>query len=327
MLLNKPIMKEMKKFIFLICFFLIILFITSCTPRGYKPEVKETYFIGTEGLFMRFIKNAPPYKVYVGDKMDVTVELWNRGAWPDSDVFEGFLVISGFDLSAINGVWEKGNAVSVLIPPNLQGKSQFNPEGGYATLTYEDIDGVTVPFDADKYPAEILVTSCYRYKTLARPRICIDPDPYSIVAEDKVCHVDDEGEISVEGGGQGAPIAVTSVRQEVGADRIYFRIYVSNVGNGRVIEPNAYNFCPFDLESDEINKVYATVTLPHDSNPICTPRGDPSDPIRLQDSRGYMFCSFTLPSTGTAYWSQLHIILDYVYSSSIKTRVDVVNLR
>jgi len=316
-------MPKMNKFVFLVSFILIILFVTSCTPQGYKQDIKETYFIGTQGLVMRFIKNAPPYKIYVGDKLDVTVELWNRGSWPDSDIFEGFLVISGFDLSAIQGTWESGD----IMPATLQGKSQFNPEGGYATMTYEDRDGVTVPFDADRYPAEIMVTACYRYKTLARPRICIDPDPYSIVAEDKVCHVDDEGEISIEAGGQGAPISVTSVRQEIGADKIYFRIYVSNVGGGRVIEPNAYNFCPFDLETDEINKVYATATLPHDSNPICTPRGDPSDPIRLQNGRGYMFCSFTLPSAGTAYWSQLYVTLDYVYSDSIKTRVDVINLR
>lgn len=315
-------MIKMKNTLFLSCL-VILLFVTSCTPQGYNPEIKETYNIGTEGLVMKFIKNAPPYKIYDGDKLDVTLELWNRGSWPDSDVFEGFLIISGFDLSAINGNWETGN----LIPANLQGKSQFNPEGGYATMTYSDIDGVTVPFDADKYPADIMVTSCYRYKTRARPRVCIDPDPYSIVAEDKVCHVDDEGEIAVDAGGQGAPVALTSVKQEVGADKIYFRMYFSNVGNGKIIEPNAYNFCPFDLESSEINKIYATVNLPHDSNPVCTPRGDPSDPIRMQDGYGYMFCSFNLPSSGTAYWSQLNIILDYVYSSSIQTKVDIVNLR
>ncbi len=323
MLLNKRIMIKKRKIIFLVSLVLIVLFITSCAPQGYNPEVKETYFIGTQGLVMRFMNNAPPYKVYVGDKLDITVELWNRGAWPDSDSFEGFLVISGFDLSAINGAWESGN----IIPATLQGKSQFNPEGGYAAMSYKDLDGVIVPFDADRYPTEILVTACYRYKTFARPRVCIDPDPYSIVAEDKVCHVDDEGEIAIGAGSQGAPIAVTSVKQEVGADKIYYRIYITNVGGGRVIEPNAYNFCPFDLENDEINKVYATVSLPHDSNPICTPRGDPSDPIRLQDGRGYMFCSFTLPSSGSAYWSQLHVILDYVYSQSVKTRLDVVNLR
>ena len=50
--------------------------------------------------------------------------------------------------------------------------------------------------------------------------VCIDPDPYSVVQEQKVCNI---GDVSVSGG-QGAPIAVTRIEEEVGSDKIYFRI-------------------------------------------------------------------------------------------------------
>ena len=99
-------------------------------------------------------------------------------------------------------------------------------------MTFRDNGGVNVPFGADKYSPEILVTACYRYKTIADPKVCIDPNPFRAVQERKVCEVRDQS----LGGGQGAPVAVTKIEEQVGSDKIHFRIFIQNVGDGEVIE-------------------------------------------------------------------------------------------
>ena len=302
---------------------LAVLVIAACSPQGFNQRVREDYRVGSRGLEMKFLDNAPPYKIYTGDRMEIIVELWNRGAWPPDETFNGFLVIHGFDQSAINGFWEEGN----LIPPTLKGSSQFNPAGGFDTMTFKDVDGVQVPFDGDTYDASIIVTACYEYKTIADIEVCIDPNPYSIVEKDQVCTVSEGGTIGLGTGSQGAPVAVSSVIEEIGSDNLFFKIIISNVGGGRVIDFNALNFCPFQLESDEINKVYFTASLPFDSNPECSPRGTPDDPVRLINNQGFVFCKFRKPNTDSAFISTLQIILDYVYSDSIETRTEIVNLR
>jgi len=302
---------------------LVVLLLASCGQQTINPAIREDYRQGSQGLVMTFLQNAPPRKIYTGDPMDITVQLQNRGAWPPDDSFDGFLVIHGFDQSAINGYWEGGN----LIPATLRGSSQFNPEGSFDTMTFTDADGVRVPFDGDSYQANLIVTACYAYKTIADIQVCVDPDPFAIVEKDRVCFVDQNGVVGIGKGTQGAPIAVSAVTEEIGAENIFFKIHVSNVGNGRVVELNALNFCPFQLETDEIDKVYFQASLPFDANPECSPRGTPDDPIRLVGGQGFAFCKFLKPNTDSAFLSTLQVILDYGYSDRITWQTEIVNLR
>ena len=317
----------MRKRAFLIVMCLILVFVIGCKGRGSgeNKNIERDYHIGTDGLEMNFLNNAPPNRIYVGDDLEVILELRNKGAWPDSDVFDGKLEVSGFDLAAINGRWEGGNEIQ----STLRGKGQFLPEGGYTTKTYKDSDGVNVPSDdVDVYSTDIIVASCYKYKTQARPVVCIDPDPFAVVQEDKVCQINDNGETYSTGSGQGGPVSVSSIRQEVGKDRIYFRIYLRNAGGGSVIEERAFNDCPFDLKTDQIDKVKVGVRLSYDANPDCSPRGTAEDPVRLTDGQGTIFCSFTKPATTvSAFTTPLEIDLSYVYSSSIKKKIDIINLK
>lgn len=315
-------MKKQIRAIFVIFLVFIMLFGLGCTSRGKittKKTVDEDYHTGTRGLEMDFVKNAPPYKIYDRDNLEVTVELKNKGAYPDSNSFVGKLEISGFDAAAIKGSWDGGNTIT----PSLQGKTQYNPEGGYDTMTYKDSDGVDVPFDYDSYKTDIIVTSCYKYKTIASPTVCIDPEPYKIVQEKKVCQIRDQGL-----GSQGAPVAVDRIEQEVSSDKIYFRIFIKNSGRGTVILPDKYNECPFDLDHQDIDKVIVSAKLSHDSSPVCNPQGTVNDPVRLVNSRGVIFCSFNKPiAVQSAYLAPLHIEASYVYSESISKRLEIVNLK
>ena len=57
-------------------------------------------------------------------------------------------------------------------------------------------------------------------------------------------------------GTQGAPVAVTSVEETVSRDRVQFKVYISNVGGGDVIDPLAPILeCHTALETEEVDKV------------------------------------------------------------------------
>ena len=302
-------------------FLMIVLFIlvTGCSGMGPSASnVQDDYHTGTQGIVMSFVPNAPPSRVYDGDKLDISVQLENKGAYPEGNKLQGKLEVSGFDPASIRGSWDGGNSM----PSDLEGKSQSNPVGGIDVMTYKS-SNVNVPFDADYYEPTVLVHSCYKYQTIANPSVCVDADPYEVVEEKKVCT---PGTVSV-GGGQGAPISVTSVEQEVGSDNLFFRIYISNVGGGSVMVPGAYSDCPFNVEYDELDKVVAKIKLPHDASPDCSPKGTSSDPIRLTGGRGYIFCKFNKPAQKSAYITNLDIVLDYVYSSSISKQIRIINLK
>ena len=297
----------------------LLLVLVGCGRGPTEQWVEDDYHRGTGGVEIQFLKNAPPDRIYEGDRIDISVEVRNLGAYPTDKSLQGKLEISGFDPSSIQGSWDGGNG----IPTDLEGRSQYNLEGGYAVMTYSDRNGVHVPFDADYYEPRIIVHSCYKYKTIANPVVCIDPDPYAVVEERKVCNIQD---VSV-GAGQGAPVAVTYVEEEVGSDQIYFRIHIANSGSGSVMLPRAYNDCPFDVDIEELDKVTGKVKLPHDASPDCSPKGTASDPIRLTDGNGYIFCKFDKPATESAYITNLDIELDYVYSSSIYKQIKIINLK
>jgi hypothetical protein len=304
-----------------IVFLLIMLIFVgcSCNRKGQNiNEINEAYHSGTQGIEINFVNNAPPSRVYEGDTLDIAIELKNKGAYPQSETFQGKLEISGFDPSSISGSWDGGNS----IPVDLEGRSQYNPEGGYDVMVYKERSGVHVPFDADYYEPNILVHACYKYKTVADPMVCIDPDPNEIVEERKVCEV---GDVSI-GGGQGAPIAVTKVEEDVGSDKIYFRVYISNVGGGSVMLPGSYSSCPYDVDLEDLDKVVADIKLPYDASPDCSPSGTSSDPIRLVDGRGFIFCKFSKPATDSAYTTSLNIELDYTYSTYASRQIRIVNI-
>ena len=271
---------------------------------------------------INFLANAPPATLYDGDRRNIIIELRNKGAYPVEESFNGKLEITGFDESAFRyGMWDGGNIIS----PDLEGKSQHSPEGGYDTKTYKAT--VKVPMAGEKYEPTIIVHSCYQYKTIAAPTVCIDPNPYEAVQERKVCIPRD---VSL-GGGQGGPVAVTNVEEQVATDKIYFRIHVQNVGGGTVIREGAFGYgyserCPLNLDFEDLDKVNVLADLAYSGPSDCSPRGTSSDPLRLINGKGVIRCSFDKPRTKSAFTTPLKIELSYAYSSSISKKIKILNL-
>ena len=99
-----------------------------------------------------------------------------------------------------------------------------------------------------------------------------------------------------------------------------------HLGNGKVIIPSKYSSCPFNVDYNDINKVLVQAELPFDSSPECSPDGTNYKPVILGNSgSGAITCRFNNPG-GEAYTTALKIRIDYVYSSSIKKNIEIINL-
>ncbi|HIH24426.1 TPA: hypothetical protein HA251_05305, partial [Candidatus Woesearchaeota archaeon] len=122
--------------------------------------------------------------------------------------------------------------------------------------TYMNYHGKIVdwPVGLDQTTQNLLLTSCYQYTTFADPIICVDPDPTS--ENRKVC----TPQSRTWGGGNGAPVAITSVEQENTPRKIIFHINVRNVGTGTVYDPGKLEKCspyyPGRVTGEDLNVVY-----------------------------------------------------------------------
>ncbi len=305
---------------------LVLVLLVSCGSQSNTKTLTTRnidFHQGTEGIIINFLLNSPPSRVFQNQNVVIHVQAENRGAY-DSEYAR--LFISGFERNALQGQWQDGSDTSVDLTLNgpFRGRSQVNPNGALDFKVF--IATASVPIStADKYTANVLVTSCYKYKTQANPVVCIDPDPFSVVRKDKVCEIHDVALTS-----QGAPIAVTKVEEEVGNNKVFFRIFIRNMGNGKVMRPEIVTDpkCPFGLDIQDINKVHVnTIAIPSLSLDKCEP--DLSKDIMLINDQGFIFCSFTLPldRQQTSYTTPLNIELSYGYTNSIQKQFEIVNLQ
>ena len=311
----------MRKIILTVIIFLLF-FSFGCTPETGEPSVD--YRKGTQGIVMSFMTDMPPAKMYDNMPIDLVVEIRNKGAYPQPNPITGWafiptpkkigtLYLSGFDDTIIMGMPKKMD-----IPP-LEGKSPYNQQGGYDVVSFR---GNIINFDirdTDNYLANFLVTSCYNYETLASETVCIDPEPYSTKQKTRVCTVPPSYSSS---GGQGAPVAVTKVEETVLSNKIQFKIYIKNLGDGEVIDKNRLNIdCPYSLDYTNLDKVYVSGKVSGYSL-SCRP----NNPIMLTNGEGSVICTIPKPAMSkSAYTTPLQIKLEYGYTSSIQRSVEILN--
>ncbi len=117
---------------------------------------------------------------------------------------------------------------------SLEGKSIFNYVGGSDTLTYK-AKAKSAGTLSESHDVAVVATSCYEYTTVWNQDVCIDTDVSKMNVFPGSCKTEDIGLSS-----QGAPVAITSIEPIMiptgtGYLRPMFKIYVSNVGNGNVI--------------------------------------------------------------------------------------------
>lgn len=269
---------------------------------------------GTEGIVMQFVPDQPPPKVYSGAPLTFLVEVRNRGTFT---VPSASFYLTGYDPNILPGFRQ----VYTLREP-LEGKSQFNPEGGYTTVEFTT-SNVALPASMPNYRPTFMLTACYPYKTIATPLVCIDPNPLD-PTPDKACTVQ-----KVYGtGSQGAPVAVESVESEARPSGMYFRIHIINTAggtqqaSGTVFDQTKLGSCPGGLQYRDLGMINFRVSVA--GQPLeCEPK---TGTLRLINDRGTLFCKMRDLQQVPAYQTPLEIELSYGYKSSIAKMVDIENI-
>lgn len=296
-----------KTIIFTILIFTIL--ITSCTSGPSNKKVQPVnYHTGTKGLEMKFTTSAPPDKIYKSTPLDVIIEYSNKGAY---EIQGGKLYLSGFDPKYISF---SPSSVENLV---AEGKSVFNPNGEIKQITTfsDNSIGAGIPTSVDKIKQTIKATACYNYRTEASFDVCINPKTMNSVTED-ICQ---NGPVSASGG-QGAPIAITNIEEEIYQNKLQFKIYFQNSGGGTVLKSSAINNCHTSLNRNDANKVEVIEVSFSDKTMRC----DPQNPVNIDDSgKGFIFCYYQGDLGQSAYKTTLKIVLDYGYRSSIQKEIEI----
>lgn len=228
-----------KKIIFVL-FVIGMLFLSGCDllrrrtgptdkTKGELVTPKEvSYHKGFKGLEMEFVKGQPGESAWEAKDFPITLKVHNKGAYP---IQAGILTVTG-NLYFITDRRDIG------ISFDLEGKSEFNPEGEFS---YEKFFAKADTIDEDKIDT-FTVVACYPYKTYGSATICINPRLLEFDEGPKgECEV---GTITLTGG-QGAPVAITSIEEEIAPIdeeqlKLSLNIHVSNKGGGKVIARNIY---------------------------------------------------------------------------------------
>lgn len=314
----------MKKAVLAVLLLAVVVVFSGCEGLplgGGEKEADVGYRTGTQGLVVSFMPNYPRTRMYDEESFLALLEVKNKGAY-DVGFGGDRIYLSGFDMSIITGIPTSGAAI-----PQIEGKNQFNTEGGYDTVEFS---GEIYPLSGkniDKYPSTILATACYGYKTVASENICIDPDPFSQTGERKVCTPS-----TVSFGTQGAPIAVTSVEVEPTPTVTRFKIHLSNVGGGTAFKPGADYLAkcsPYHTEGlnsiNEANMVQLSKVevIGKSITPGCKPV-DNQGHVRLINGQATVFCEIGGLGRGPAYSTPLTVEIDYGYRNTISKSVEIL---
>lgn len=297
---------------------LILILATGCGSftkgRDTPPVSAQFTATGTQGLVMNFLTDQPPAKVYTQGPLTFMVEVWNKGTY---SVPSGAFYLTGFDPNILVGLQS-----SYIMTQVLEGKSQFNPDGGYTTLSFTT-STVTLPTTMPNYKPTFMLTACYPYQTISTALVCVDPNPLD-TSSDKACKV----QKTYATGSQGAPVAIQSVESEARPTGMFFRIHVANTAggtqqaSGTVFDQNKMASCPAGLQYSDLNAMKFSVDIASTALQCQPSNGE----LRLVNNKGTIFCQFTNAQNIPAYQTPLNIKLSYGYKSSISKIVEIENL-
>lgn len=318
----------MRKNVFLMFTFILVLFIYGCGTGQKGEEGNVNYVQGTQGLDISFMNGMPPQYIYSGDVLTIGLNIENKGTY-DLPAGAGSIYLGGYDKSIIGNLVVTAGPSTVInnggeinIQGNnpdgsLFGRDLYNDNGDQVYYEFQSspIDNIPTPI----YDFKLLAYLFYRYETDATANVCLDPKPHRTNV-DKPCIT---APISL--GSQGAPVAVTSVDiTPSGAGKARMIINIQNVGNGDIVDLDAFSNGkgPTELLPSDLNLVEFEI---HGSNtePQCT--FNYGNKVRLdQSGHGRVVCTvFIDKSAVTSYMSSFNIVLKYAYRTSVRKNVEI----
>jgi hypothetical protein len=154
------------KFVISVLFLLIF----AACKGATQQSAPTTTQIGTQGIVLSFLQNSPPPRVFdeAPENLQFLIDVKNKGTYAlDSRgrAPQILMQIGGYDDSII---YLDKPALAGCFPGNqalclLEGKSQFNPDGGTEVVDWSAYD-IVLP--GEVYKPNFQITSCYYYEPL-----------------------------------------------------------------------------------------------------------------------------------------------------------------
>jgi hypothetical protein len=310
-------MKVEKNVLAVLVLFLIV--ISGCQKN---PEMNQNVYKGTNGLVVEVLKNSPPTEVYEEESFKIVARLINKGAYPITNGI--FLLTLEKDFIDLQG--------SEINQFGLDGKNAFNAWNDEVIKSY-DLTAKRLDSLSEKHESIMLLTACYDYETLASFDICIDTNPYNKKStSDPVCQVK-----QLTSAGQGSPVVVTIVEQDISEETNYVRpmfdIYIENKGKGDVTAPGSQGLiCSSSPINEEKKDIYNMIDLKEvefsnlkkSSGQIkCTPQL-----MKLENNKATARCTVNsglISKNNPSYQTALKITLKYSYTETQTVYVDIKN--
>ncbi len=299
---------------------LFLIFVIACTPggNGGTPNIVN-FRTGSQGVYMGFVANQPPYRIYDDESVNVLIDVQNMGAYPVGNQLDK-VFISGFDQKLI---YPKDGAYLGQKIPYLEGKTADSPNA--ISKDYVEFKMGINPLTVTSYPFKMMAAACYGYKTVAETTLCIDPNPFSRGTRQKVCV-----SAGKSLGSQGGPVAVNSVQVEPRKGKTVLTINVANVGGGDVYKRDAINLCsPYsggELSYNELGFVEVADVLVGDTSVKPCSGLVEGDYLRLQNGAGSFRCTVDTSLMSTEEARLMKIILDYGYRNIIFKDFELVHV-
>lgn len=296
-------------------------FVSACQLQPQAPGKEQQLFgkiTGSEGLRISFLENLPPPRLFDNEEFNALLQIENKGT-ANVDGTYNKIYLSGFDPAVLNGISNFGMQI-----PALRGKDIITQQEDIGSVSFVGRIALLKDLGMMQTSLKLLATACYAYETLAGPEVCIDPTPFSPALRQKVCKAQ-----SVSAGTQGAPVAVTSVDVLASPGSTKFKVYVKNVGGGRVFRSglSALSKCApsapwadYFKDSDYV-EVQDVLISGFSIKNNCMGLYD--NHVRLKDGQGVFFCEFNNIRSSSAYPAQLVVKLRYGYETTLLKNVDV----
>ena len=182
---------------------------------------------GRDGVVLDFIDVRD---IFEQTENSFSIEIWNRGA---TDVEGGILT-----LNLEKNLFENFENKQIF---TLEGKKIGFPQGEKDVVFFE-VKTKKISL-AERQPTKIKATLCYPYTISFVDNVCIDSNPNFEGEKSPICKSKPLGREIRHSGGQGGPVAITSVitRMIRTSEGIHpqFDFEIENIGKGFAYSPDA----------------------------------------------------------------------------------------
>ena len=228
----------------------------DCSSKK-KVDTSATFIGGNQGLELSFVQDMPPEtNNYQNEQFPISVLLKNKGEYPVKKDTVVVKIIKTFTDKNFKLTKPKSSTIHDLLPASKGLNNEIDYDDAIVDLGYATYTAQTMSPD---YKPDLSVEACYPYKTMFKlDKFCIPST--SRATEDQTCLIDQTKNLVTANSNSGAPVQITSIRQEIVQNAVRITLEISKLGDGKVIE------CVENPESKDKNKITVHINSPTDIN-------------------------------------------------------------